>query len=133
MQDRAVRLSQQLIEAWHVAAAALANWALQPNTTRLQTPPSSRLGCMKGMGTPGPRWDGTHSRGGPAYHLDTHLIPQGNESKDARWWSLALANSPSPQARYRKPYEGCRQDSVVANNNPSNLDEGYRIGYRMAR
>ncbi|KAK7927157.1 CobW/HypB/UreG- nucleotide-binding domain-containing protein [Apiospora marii] len=31
------------------------------------------------------------------------------------------------QARYRKPYEGCRQDSVVASNNHSNLEEGCRI------
>ncbi|KAK8090816.1 hypothetical protein PG994_000321 [Apiospora phragmitis] len=28
------------------------------------------------------------------------------------------------QARYRKPYEGCRQDSVVANNNHNSLGEG---------
>ncbi|KAK8080559.1 CobW/HypB/UreG- nucleotide-binding domain-containing protein [Apiospora hydei] len=37
------------------------------------------------------------------------------------------------KAQYRKPYEGCRQDSVVANNNRNSLEEGCRIGYQMAR
>ncbi|KAK7958310.1 hypothetical protein PG988_013158 [Apiospora saccharicola] len=32
------------------------------------------------------------------------------------------------QARYRKPYEECRQDSVVASNNHSNLEEGLPNG-----
>ena len=55
------------------------------------------------------------------------------DSEDARWLSLALANSTSLQAQYRKPCEGCRQDSVVASNNRNSLEEGCRIGYRMAR